>query len=404
MSLHSSADDEYDSDEPLELQLDLAKLMDCASAALRAPCTSAKRLTRGSWHEIFILQFEERDPTDLGADAPAASLAQAGFSCIARLARVKGDRGKEESEIATISCLAEHTDLPVPEIYFWDLDPENDVGAAFVLMERLPGRHLHKIWDGLPYEHKEGVLAQIASVVATFASLKFDRIGSLGSGGLDPVFSPCWESPRGPFSSTAEFLQSYIPADLVESRELAELYSQIRNKVNASVGHGDVPAHLRPPFVMIHADFDGQNMLFSQPEYGSAPQLTGLIDFEFAYAGLRYFLYEYPLFIQDVSWSKHLYTENALLRSHFVRETYKQLPDPEERSVFISAMNGKSFALNGFQSSLMTMKCSEETLVELARYYLKDLNEDTGLAYSGRVDSTPEKYAETGEPLSNTRV
>ena len=192
MSLHSSADDDYGSDEPPELQLDLAKLMDCASAALRAPCTSAKRLTRGSWHEIFILQFEEPDLIDPGA-APASSLAQAGFSCIARLARVKGDGGKEESEITTIRYLAEHTDLPVPEIYFCDLDPETDVGAAFVLMERLPGRYLHKIWDGLPLEHKQGVLSQIASV--RFASLEVDRIGSLGPNGLGPVFSPCWESP-----------------------------------------------------------------------------------------------------------------------------------------------------------------------------------------------------------------
>ena len=155
---------------------------------------------------------------------------------------------------------------------------------------------------------------------------------------------------------------------------------------------------------MIHADFDGQNMLFSQPDDGSAPQLTGLIDFDFAYAGPRYFLYEYPLFIQHASWSKHLYAENALLRSHFVREIYRQLPDPEERRVFISAMNGKSFALNGFQSSFMTMKCSEDTLVQLARDYLSDLDEDTGLAYSGRVDYTPEKYSETGEPLSDARV
>ncbi|KAJ4286603.1 hypothetical protein N0V88_007965 [Collariella sp. IMI 366227] len=60
-------------------------------------------------------------------------------------------------------------------------------------------------------------------------------------------------------------------------------------------------AYLQTPFCLIHANFDGQNMLFFESADGSGPRLTGLIDFEYAYTGSLHFLYEYPIFIQDVS-------------------------------------------------------------------------------------------------------
>lgn len=40
--------------------------------------------------------------------------------------------------------------------------------------------------------------------------------------------------------------------------------------------------HLQAPFIMIDADFDGQNVLFSPATDDSPPRLTGLIDFEYA--------------------------------------------------------------------------------------------------------------------------
>jgi hypothetical protein len=52
---------------------------------------------------------------------------------------------------------------------------------------------------------------------------------------------------------------------------------------------------------MIHADFDVQNMLFQDAQDGSGLTLTRPIDFEFSHTGPIYFLYDYPIFIQDVS-------------------------------------------------------------------------------------------------------
>ncbi|KIL90360.1 hypothetical protein FAVG1_06091 [Fusarium avenaceum] len=393
MSCYSSADDEHDSDEPPKLDLNIEVLKVRATEAMRATCTSVERLTRGSWHEIFALGFEETDAT------PYQSLIRAKYSCIARFARVKGNDAKEKSEVATIRYLKQHTSIPVPEIYLQDLDPENNVGAAFVLMERLPGRHLYKTWDDMSLDKKKVAVSEIASIIVQFASLRFDKIGCLTQDGLGPILSPCYKEPQGPFDSTLHYLESFISPDTVESSELAQLFQQIRREVAIFV-HRENAVYLKPPFAFIHTDFDAQNMLFLESPDGSGPKLTGLIDFEFAHTGPLYYLYEYPIFIQDVSWSKHMYAENAILRSHFVSQIFNGLADSEARKIFVAAMNAKCFLLNSFQDTFMTMQCSEDALIQLATYYLKSLRDGTGLAYSGRLDYNTELYSEKG--LSNS--
>lgn len=393
MSSYSSADDEYDSDESPELDLNIEELKVRATEAMRATCTTVERLTRGSWHEIFALGFEETDAT------PCQSLIRAKYSCIARFARVKGNDVKEKSEVATIRYLKQHTSIPVPEIYHEDLDPENDVGAAFVLMERLPGRHLYKTWDDMSLDKKKVAVSEIASIIVEFASLRFDKIGCLTQDGLGPILSPCYKESQGPFDSTLTYLESFISPDTVESSELAQLFQQIRREVAIFV-HRENAFYLKAPFAFIRADFDAQNMLFLESPDGSGPKLTGLIDFEFAHTGPLYYLYEYPIFIQDVSWSKHMYAENAILRSHFVSQIFNGLADSDARKIFIAVMNAKCFLLNSFQDSFMTIQCSEDTLIQSATYYLKSLRDGTGLAYSGRLDYKAELYSEKG--LSNS--
>ncbi|KAG7284195.1 hypothetical protein NEMBOFW57_010558 [Staphylotrichum longicolle] len=369
MSSYSSGDEAYDSGEPPELELDLGKLMGCASTVLKTKCTAAKKLTRGASHEVFTLQFQE------AVTAPK-SLAQAGFCCIARFTRGVDDATKSLSEIATARYLKRFTEIPVPEIYYHDLDPGNAVGAPFVLMEMIPGRHLHKLWDKLSLEDKKSSLSQIASVVAQLASLQFDKIGSLDEHGVGPLISPCFDHPKGPFQSVGDYLLSFISTESVESLELKELLHQTREEVEQFLGLTGHAAYLQPPFCLIHADFDGQNMLFLESPDGSGLRLAGLIDFEYAYTGPLHFLYEYPIFIQDVSWSKELYAENAVLRSYFVHAIYEALPTDDARSTFIASMNGKSFAISGFRESFMSVKCSEKTLINSATFYVQELQDE----------------------------
>jgi hypothetical protein len=112
--------------------------MNRASLALNAKCIVAKKLTRGVSHEIFTLQFQE-------ATTAPRSPANAGFCCIARFTRGNSNSAKSLSKIATTRYFKRFKGILVPENYYYDLDPDNRVGAPFVLMEKIPGRHLHKL-------------------------------------------------------------------------------------------------------------------------------------------------------------------------------------------------------------------------------------------------------------------
>jgi hypothetical protein len=266
-------------------------------------------------------------------------------------------------------------------------------------MERMPGRHLNKIWDDLPLEGEKSALSQIARVITQLASLKFDKIGSLDEHGVGPIISPCFEQHKGPFQSTGEYLRSFVSAKSVESPELKTLFQQIQDEIDQFLALNGHAPYLQSPFCLIHADFDGQNMLFIESADGPELKLVGLIDFEYAYTGPLYFLYEYPIFIQDVSWSKELYAENAMLRAHFVKAIHEALPTAEAQATFIASMNGMSFALSGFRDAFMLFQCSEKTLIDSATFYIQSFRDGTGLAYSGRLDYTPERYTEAGDPL-----
>ncbi|KAK4185146.1 hypothetical protein QBC35DRAFT_538378 [Podospora australis] len=359
-----------DSDELPELQLNLENLVKRASHHFNAKCLGATKLTCGTYHEIYVLEFSD-DP-----NLPA-SLLQSGSCCIARFVRNDAEphfAEKEISAIATLKYLTASTSIPVPEVYYHDLDDSdnNDVGAPFVLMERMPGRHLYNFWDTLSLDHKKAVLTQIASVILQFASLRFDAIGCLTEGGtIGPLYHPF-----------AEEIDWFF------------------------VQQADCAPYLVPPFAMIHANFNAQNMMFVESADGSEPpKLTGIIDFENAYSGPLYNLYEYPIFIQDVDWSQNLYAENAILRTHFVRSIYDQLLDPLAQATLIACTNEKSHALNGFKMAFMSVESPDDgTRVYLAEDYLDDLRDGTGLAYTGRMDYIPELYTLEGELLPNDAI
>lgn len=394
MSVYSSGDEEYDSDEPPKLDVNLDKLMDRATEVLGPKCTTATPLTRGSSYEIFVLRFQASDTDKVKFDSLIAS----NYTCIARLARVKGNYAQEESEIATIRYLQQHTSIPVPDIYYHDLGPDNGTGAAFMLMQRLPGRHLYRSWNELSLDHKKAALSQIASVVAQLASLSFDKIGCLTDQGLGPIINDCLEQPIGPFESEIDYLQAFIAPERTEPLALEDLFGEIRARVTDYMRQNKSPG-MRAPFTLIHADLDGQNMLFSDAPDGSGPRLTGIIDFEQAYTGPIYFLYEYPLLIQDVDLAKDSYEDNSVLRAHFVEQVFLNLPNQETQEMFIACMNSKNYVLNDFHSNFIRLKWSDEILTFVAEDYLEALKEGNRPAYSGRMDYQPEYYSPTGQRL-----
>lgn len=76
---------------------------------------------------------------------------------------------KLESEIATMQFIKEYSDVPVPRVFAYEVDEDNPVGAAFILMEFLPGTAAmdalggHKIHRGIiPKEYRPNFYRSVA--------------------------------------------------------------------------------------------------------------------------------------------------------------------------------------------------------------------------------------------------
>ncbi|KAL4889381.1 hypothetical protein BDV59DRAFT_205367 [Aspergillus ambiguus] len=261
-------------------------------------------------------------------------------------------------------------------------------------MERLPGQHLYRIWDGLLLDHKKAVLDQIAAVLNQMAMLKFDEIGSLQEDGLGPFIHLCLPTNKeGTYKSTLDFLCAFIDEKSVESLELKTLYGQIKETLENFFTSPADASYFHPPFRLIHPDFDAQNLLFVKPADNSEarPCLSGVIDFEYAHTGPLYYLYEYPIFIQDVDFSPELYEENAVLRPYFARALRQGFPKGSPDAIAArNAMRDKTFILNEFKRVFTSMKMPESIMEIQAATFLQQLEEGTGHAYTGRPDYVPD--------------
>jgi hypothetical protein len=285
-------------------------------------CTKIHKLGRGSFHEIRVLEFED------------------GWTCISRFTRRRDEHlSVTESEVATMRYVRQHTRIPTPEVYFVNFDPTNSVGAPFVLMERMRGVHLYTIWDKLNTEHKSAVIEQIADVLVQLSRLKFDKIGSINlNGEVGPLQNqaiPHEEVERGPFANMEDFLLSFVSGNSPSAPEVKACYPDIRARLHENLEDQTDDPLYNPPSRLIHGDFDAQNMLFTWLDKTQPPKLSAIIDWDYSYTRPLYYLYDYPMFIQDAEsmYDTPLWPENKILRKNLVSALLHSFPRDSEEPV-----------------------------------------------------------------------
>lgn len=86
-----------------------------------------------------------------------------------------------------------------------------------MLMERLGGQPLCKIWAELTLEHKKSVIGQLAHALGQLAELKFDSVGSLKADGtLGPLLNikkPENATEDTAFRSSIEYFCAFLKED-----------------------------------------------------------------------------------------------------------------------------------------------------------------------------------------------
>ena len=89
------------------------------------------------------------------------------------------DKVKMESEYQTMRYIRSNTTMPLPEVYYWQTEAD-EAGAAFALMEYLPGRPLYQVWkESLNEKIRLRVLRNIANYTSQLQFVHFDKLGVL---------------------------------------------------------------------------------------------------------------------------------------------------------------------------------------------------------------------------------
>lgn len=88
-------------------------------------------------------------------------------------------RVKTESEIATIAFIRDHTNIPVPKIFAYSADLQNELGFEWIIMERVEARPLFEVWHQLSWLKKQLIVQQLAAYWAQLFGARFSGIGSI---------------------------------------------------------------------------------------------------------------------------------------------------------------------------------------------------------------------------------
>ena len=402
---------DYDSDEEPPVAINFQELRRRAGLAVSRTCTDIRLLTKGRYHEIFLLSFDNSDdPTSHNTPLGNGADSVKEWNCIARVSRQPECIKKLISEMETMEYVRLHTSIPVPEVYSYDFDVRNSVSAQFMLMERKPGLHLYRIWDKLSLEHKKVAISEIARVQAELSKLKFEEIGTLTSDGrIGPLIYCMGDELKGlkttsggPFKSTLDYLLHFLNLRHDGTKD----FEDVGLILKSHLANLDNSPHVNSPFRLIHADLDGQNILFTGglPSSDSTdsvppPRLSAVLDWEWAYTGPVHYLYKFPMCIRDCDDNVAAYSDNAILRPHFVRALRQFFPKESPGRIEVNASIKDDYMLNYYHFIFFTFAGAfdSETVKNFARLYVANVHDGTKEGYYDRFD-----YSSDGDVPSDS--
>ncbi|KAI1181315.1 hypothetical protein F4777DRAFT_585215 [Nemania sp. FL0916] len=197
------------------------------------------------------------------------------------------------SECATLRWL-EPLDLPTPRLHGYGLrgDPDNHVGVAYMIIDRLPGRPFDSATAEL--EQKAKVLRQWARVLCVLGAHPFASVGSLKFGTNDTIEMGPIASDRtgtlsciGPFETAKEYYRSWVNSylGLIADRQLFSLYPNeaylmfkfMQERIETGNWLLKWDGLNSGPFFLKHMDDKGDHILVDDDF-----NITGIIDWTFA--------------------------------------------------------------------------------------------------------------------------
>jgi aminoglycoside phosphotransferase (APT) family kinase protein len=131
-------------------------------------------------------------PPDLFADAEIGSFAQGSFhrvyyissrltaaKYLMRVALPVDPFFKTESEVATMEYIRRHSSIPVPRVVAYASSASNELGFEWILMEKVDGVPLDRVWDDMTFNAKTKFTVAFAGYMKQLRELQFPLFGSI---------------------------------------------------------------------------------------------------------------------------------------------------------------------------------------------------------------------------------
>ncbi|CAG8553782.1 19142_t:CDS:2 [Gigaspora margarita] len=254
---------ESDSENSIELKVNLDALQKSASNVFHLQCISIQEFSEGGFHKVFIWKMEN------------------GKEYIGRVAFPVYPQLKTESEVAVMKYI--HLN-PVPNVYYWNSSTNNPVEVEYILMDHMPGIRLCDIWSDLSIEKKKIFLLKIINIQLELKKLTFSKIGMIVFffNGKNDKFKigQVIESDfftgeranlstmeRGPFNTANEYISAVIRNQILYHNtfkfkeqqtywipKYGELYKLVPKYF---------PDNNQTTYVLMHGDFHSANILVS---------------------------------------------------------------------------------------------------------------------------------------------
>ncbi|KAJ5249537.1 hypothetical protein N7524_011853 [Penicillium chrysogenum] len=217
------------------------------------------------------------------------------------------------NEVATMQFIKQHSELPVPRVFTYEVDENNPVCVAFILMELLSGSVAIDALGGydvhrgvIPKEYRQTFYYSVAKCHVQLTSLRLPKIGTIvrnRDGGYE-----CGPLPGigGPFDTATEFFEAWannvkfkwdketiacmMQRGPISAEQMNAIIENFPSQIKAIASRLSVCND--GPFPLAHDDFLHSNIMVDESSF----DVTGIIDWEGAFT-VPYELVAFPDFL-----------------------------------------------------------------------------------------------------------
>ncbi len=230
--------------------------------------SKARKLNRGYSHDIYEVETNEYPE-----------------KVIIRFSNDNPEKFSLKKEVR-VNQIIQKLGIPVPRIILHD-ETKETVPYEFVIMSKLEGEDLDKIWENLSIKEQLEIIEKIGEILGRIHTIKFDRFGMLLPEGIDDEGSFSLKGNKQKINSSPSVF--HILSMALDDLGRFASYNNINPEFSSHIANFIIKnkklAESNEEPCLIHGDFYKSN--FKVKKIKNKWFITGLLDFEYAASEIK---------------------------------------------------------------------------------------------------------------------